>query len=86
MALAPSLPLLAVPSSWMRNASIAAWSLMSMAALMSAGAITSLTFATALWTPGFEPSARVLATNPDSRFEKSKERGRSEEREVDTER
>ena len=51
MALAPSLPLLAVPSSLMRKSSTAGWSLMSRLALINAGAMMSLTFATALWTP-----------------------------------
>jgi hypothetical protein len=51
IALAPSLVLLGVPSSSLRKASILVWSLTSMASLIRAGAMTELTFSTALVTP-----------------------------------
>lgn len=51
MALAPSLPLLAVPSSLMRKSSICFCEVTGIPALMSSGAMTSLTFETALVTP-----------------------------------
>lgn len=51
MALAPSLVLLGVPSSSLRKASTADWSLTSMFFSIRAGAMTVLTFSTALVTP-----------------------------------
>lgn len=51
MALAPSLVLLAVPSSLMRKSSTFVWSLTSMFSLMRAGPMIVLTFSTALRTP-----------------------------------
>ena len=51
MALAPRLVLFVVPSSLLRNASTADWSLTSSFSLMRAGAMVSLTLATALVTP-----------------------------------
>ena len=51
IALAPSLVLLGVPSSWLRNSSTLDWSLTSMPSLMTAGAMTALTLSTALVTP-----------------------------------
>lgn len=51
MALAPSSVLFLVPSSLLRKASTADWSLTSMFSLIRAGAILSLTLATALVTP-----------------------------------
>jgi hypothetical protein len=69
MALAPSLPLLGVPSSLMRKLSMASWSTMSMPDLMSSGAIMSLTLETALWTP-------VVLREVESDEERSWEQGR----------
>lgn len=51
IALAPNLPLLAVPSSLIKKSSTAAWSVISRAALMRAGPMMSLTFLTAIVTP-----------------------------------
>lgn len=59
MALAPSSVLFGVPSSLLRKASTADWSLTSMFSLIRAGAILSLTLATALVTP--EVSRQSLA-------------------------
>lgn len=49
--------MLGVPSRAMRKSSTASWLVMSRAALMRAGAIMSLTLATALWTPAQPVSA-----------------------------
>lgn len=51
MALAPSFPLLAVPSSLMRKSSISFWEVTAIPDLMSSGPMMSLTLATALVTP-----------------------------------
>lgn len=51
MALAPSLPLLGVPSRSMRSLSTASWLVMSRLASISFGPRMSLTFETALETP-----------------------------------
>ena len=58
MALAPSSVLFWVPSSLFRKASTADWSLTSSFSLIRAGAILSLTLATALVTPVAALSAR----------------------------
>jgi len=51
MALAPSLPLLWVPSSLMRRSSISFWEVTGSLESIKAGAMTSLTFLTAWRTP-----------------------------------
>lgn len=58
MALAPSLPLLAVPSRSIRSLSTASWLVMSRLASISFGPRTSLTLATALVTP-VHPHSRI---------------------------
>ena len=51
MALAPSLPLLSVPSSLMRRSSISFWEVTGILASIKAGAMMLLTLSTALRTP-----------------------------------
>jgi len=53
MAFAPSFVLFGVPSRLLRNSSTLVWSLRSIFSLIRAGAMTSLTLATALVTPVF---------------------------------